>query len=114
MPEFEAVWSAPGVKMMRGNVPNDYALGRRARVLWCYAMFEPSKWSLALPRNLVPGGIPAMARYFAPSRPATGTHTKRAAFAAARDTPAGHAFRFGRAPCPLGCGLSETAQNCQK
>ena len=91
--------------MMRGNLSNDYAVGRRARVTWYYAMFKPIKWPPALPGNLVPVGILVLGLYFTHSRPRTGTHAKRAAFAAVRGIPAGPKFQLQRNPLPRSCGL---------
>ena len=91
--------------MMRGNLSNDYAVGRRARVTWSYAMFKPIKWPLALPGNLVPVGILVPGLDFAHFRPTTGTRANRAAFAAARDIPAGPKFQLRRSPQPRRCSL---------
>ena len=81
------------------------AVGRRARVTWYYAMFKPIKWPPALPGNLVPVGILVHGLSFAHSRSTTGTHAKRAAFAAARGIPAGPKFQLQRNPLPRSCGL---------
>ena len=102
LPKYESVWSALNVKMRRGNVPNDYALGRRARIQRYYSWFKPIKWLLALPAKPLLPGIRSSGSLPAKSRPVSGTHTKRAAAAAARDVPAGPAFRFRRNPCLLG------------
>ena len=86
--------------MMRGNVSNDYAVGRPARGTWYYPMFKPIKWSRALLGKLVPVGISAPGLSFAQSRPTTGTRTKRPAFTAARCTPAGPTLYLLRNPQP--------------